>query len=333
MPPLSNKVPADPNAATPYRGFIDTTHGWNIFGDIAGSLTSGGGTQTTDSPDQAQLREGAQHFSGLSGQAWAKLSPEDQAQHIWNYINDPSTPTFSSDTFSHVKTAETKAGQIPPTPRSQADATAAYEHQIASGPWAQLGQALVSQYQQAETPTLNLVSGAAAPGAEAGAASSALASLGLAPNSSAGSWLSSQMKAADATAAPVDAAMRAEGAQYAAEAGPISKALADYGQANELALATAPENAWLSALASHVTSNLSYYGTIPTAAVQSLEADPAVITALQQSGGYGGSTTGLTPLSSLKTPGITGGSSPLPKLTNVSGLTGSVPAAGTSPGQ
>lgn len=329
----SNQVPDDPNPPNPGRGFgqPDLSHGFNIFGDIADAVT--GSSSAPESPDQAQLREGAQHFHDLSGTEWAKLTPEEKAQNIYSYINSSDTPVFSSQTFAGVKNEEKKA-LPPPTKQSQDQATTALEKQIAAGPWSQLGQALVKQYQEEETPTAAAVSGSTGPQAEKDAASQALASLGLSPSSGAGSWLSSQMGAANANAAPVQQAMAQEGAQYAAEATPISKALAAYGQSNELALATAPENAWLSALTSHVTSNLSYYGNIPSAAVSSIPA--GVIEALQQSGGYpgaGGSQGGgLTPLSSLKV--SNGQVTQAPSTAGAGSVsTGVIPGAGTNAGQ
>jgi hypothetical protein len=178
------------------------------------------------------------------------------------------------------------------------------EQDIAKDPWSQLGQALVSQYQAAEAPAAALASGSQGPTAQEGAAASALSSLGLSPTSSAAQWLNSQMQAAQETAAPVQAAMNAYGAQYSAEAGPITQALLNYAQANQLEVATAPEQGWLNALASHVTSNLSYYGSIPKAAVATLP--PAVAAALEQSGGYpGSSSAGLVPLQDIKTTGTT----------------------------
>lgn len=206
---------------------------------------------------------------------------------------------------------------------------------VNASPWTQLGNALASQFQQAETPVAAAVSGSGIGTAQEGAASQALSSLGLSPGSSAGSWLAGQTAAAQQTAAPVEQAMAQEGAQYSAEAGPISKALQAYGQANALQVSTAPEASWLNALASHVTSNLSYEGVIPTAALPSL--DPSVAKALQESGGYiGTSGAGTTPVQNVES-NAQGGSKAIANaaasLSAGAGAgTGVVPAPSAAPG-
>jgi hypothetical protein len=207
---------------------------------------------------------------------------------------DPSKPAASTAT-KDPKKDEKKAPPI-----SAAEQTKDIEKEISSGPWAKLSESLVKQYQEDLSPVTAAVSGATNATGQADAASQALGSLGLSPNSSAGQWFESQLGAANANAAGVTQAMNQYGAQYAAEAGPITKALQAYGQANELEVSTAPEQSWLNALASHITSNLSYYGEVPESAIGSIPS--GVATALQQSGGYPGSTSsGLVPLSSLGT--------------------------------
>jgi hypothetical protein len=178
--------------------------------------------------------------------------------------------------------------------------TSALEQQIqatANNPWTKLGNALTSQFQAEMTPIAPLISGQAGSQAEVGAADQALASLGLSSGSAPGQWLSSQTAAAQQTAAPVAQAMNQEAAQFQQSLNPISDALAAYGQANAQLVETAPESGWLNALASHITSNLSYQGVIPTAAEGSLT--PSLLEALQRSGGYGGSGAGTIPLQSL----------------------------------
>jgi len=233
-----------------------------------------------------------------------------------------------------AKKAPTKKAPKAPKAPSTASETAAIEKELSTGPWAEISKALVSQYDTELAPVEAAVSGATGNAAQAGAANQALASLGLSSGSAGGQWLTSQLAAANANAAPVDAAMASYGNQYAAEAGPISKALLAYGQANELNVASAPEQAWLNALASHITSNLSYYGEVPSAAVSSIPG--GVVEALQQSGGFpGGASTGLTPLGSLSvTPE---GSVKVPKgsatgLSTASLGGGTVPGAGTNAG-
>lgn len=218
---------------------------------------------------------------------------------------------------------------------AQTKATEAEIAAVNNSPWTKLGNALASQFQQAETPVAAAISGQGIGTAQEGAAGQALASLGLSPSSSAGQWLSSQTAAAQQTAAPVAQAMAQEGAQYRAEEGPISAALAAYGQANALEVQTAPESAWLNALASHITSNLSYQGVVPKAALSSFS--PSVAEALQQSGGYiGTSGAGTVPVQDItKAPG--GGSEALAgagsSLTAGAGvIPGAVPSTSPAPG-
>jgi hypothetical protein len=287
------------------------------------------GNSKPESPDQAQLREGAQKFHNITPEKWAGMSADDKAKAIDSYVNSPKTPYFSKDTIDKAKAAVTAA-----TPaKSTVNQTKALEKEIASGPWSQLGQALTKQYQEAETPTLAAISGTLTPSAEQSATAQAEAAVGGVPASSS-SWLGAQEAAANANAGPVEEAMAAEGKQYAAEEKPITNALNAYAQANETALAAAPEASWLNAALSHITSNVSYYGAVPSAAVPSLEEQPSLVQALEEAGGQGGTTQGLTPLTSIKAKGVNAPSSASAALTPNSGTvsTGSVPAAGTNAG-
>lgn len=204
--------------------------------------------------------------------------------------------------------------------------------QIASSPWTQLGNALAEQYRQAEAPAQALMSGSQTAPAQQGASSAALGLLGESSGSPDAATLQGWAGAANAATAPVQAAMAKEGAAYAAEAGPISQAVMNYGQANALSVETAPEASWLQALASHVTSNLSYYGSIPSADVGVLEQAPGVAQALQQAGGYGGqSGSGLTPLQDIS---VNNGRVSVKRNPAGIGTAGSVPsvASGGVPG-
>lgn len=238
-----------------------------------------------------------------------------------------ANPKAEIATFDKAKaTKQRKASDAAALAQREAEIQA-----VQNSPWTKLGNALTQQFQQTETPVAAAVSGSEIPGAQAGAANQALASLGLSPDSSAGQWLSSQTAASQATTAPVAQAMKQEGAQYAAEQGPISAAIAAYGQANALSDITAPEASWLNALASHVQTNLSYQGVVPTASLPSLA--PSVAKALQLSGGYGGTAgAGTTPLQNVG-PAVGGGSKAVGAGNTLAGagtLYGSVP--GTSPG-
>jgi hypothetical protein len=259
----------------------------------------------------------------------------------------PSTTTTTAPakdqrvTLTHPKEEEAAAKgeeQKKAAAAKSAAAQKALQAQIQAvqdSPWTQLSNGLVNQYKTAETPTAAAISGTATPTAQEGAANSALSSLGLSSSSPAGSWLTAQTQAAQQTAAPVSQAMAQEGAQYQAEEQPIENALAAGGEANALAVNTAPEASWVQALASHVQSNLSLYGTVPTAALSSLS--PAVAEALKLSGGYpGSSAAGTTQIQNIG-PSATGGSkvdvpSSASSALASAGSTGSVPAPSPAPG-
>lgn len=245
----------------------------------------------------------------------------------------PSDSGSSKKSDPKKKPKETAAQKAAAEKAAEQKALNAQIQQVENSPWTKLSNALAQQYQQAEVPVAQAVSGSEIPGAQQSAAASALASLGLSPNSSAGQWLAGQTAAAQAQAAPVSAAMQQEAAQYANEAGPISQAIQAYGQANALSEITAPESAWLNALATHIQSNLSYYGVVPTASLGSLA--PSVAQALQLSGGYSGTSgAGTTPIQNI-TANPAGGSRATTNANLLSGGTSSagvIPSAGTNPG-
>lgn len=283
-------------------------------GSIAGALLGGGGGGSSLSPQEQRTANDIGHdifgskfdLSKATGAQWKEITQDAQ----WREKNRPSSSSSSAPGSVSAIEQEIKA--------------------VDASPWTKLGNALASQYQQEETPVAAAVSGATIPAAQQGAAASALSSLGLSPNSSAAQWLNSQTAAAQAQSAPVAQAMAQEGAQYAAEAGPITQAIMAYGEANALSDLTAPASGWLSALSSHITSNLSYYGDIPKAALGSLP--PGVAEALKESGGYPGSTgAGTVPLQNINTSGPT---STVGKAAGaLGGATGSgvIPGAGISP--
>jgi hypothetical protein len=253
--------------------------------------------------------------------------------------SDPSSGTDTS-LLEHPQAEEASAKQYAAKQKANAAQKAReqqYESeikQITTNPWATAADTLASSFTKDLAAVGADVSGTSAPGAQAGAASSALASLGLSPQSPAAQWLNSQTAAAQATAAPVAGAMNAESQTYANAAGPISAAITQWGQDNAISEITAPEQAWLSALASHVTSNLSYQGQVPTADVPSIPTP--VAQALQKSGGYPGSTAaGLTALQNI----VPGGGGTSTVGTSSSALTGAgapgivAPTSNPAPGQ
>lgn len=220
-----------------------------------------------------------------------------QTGEVTSALEAGYSPTQVADTVFPKDPPQTAAQKAAAASKAQVTAQEAQAKEVANSPWTQLGNSLAQQYQQAEAPAANLMSGAQTVPGQNAASQTALALLGESGASPDAATLGAWAGAANAATAPVTAAEAAEGAQYSAEAGPITKAIMAYGQANALSDETAPEASWLSALASHVTSNLSYYGSVPTSDLGVLEGAPGVASALQQAGGYGAQTgAGLTPL-------------------------------------
>ena len=186
---------------------------------------------------------------------------------------------------------------------------------------------LPTQYKAAESASTAAASGSLTTTAVKGAWSEALQTLAGTPavlGQTPSAWLGQNLATAKTVDQPLTSAMSAYGNVLQSQQTGILKNIEALGLGNQLGETTAPENAWLGALGSHITSNLSYYGTVPTAAVSSLPS--SVIKALQASGGYPGSTAkGLTPLGSLTTKGTT----PTVKkgTTAASSTAGTVPTA------
>lgn len=180
-----------------------------------------------------------------------------------------------------------------------------YEQEIESSPYNQIMQAVGQEYAVAQQAAQSAASGSLTAPATQGAWSQALQDLQGAPTSlgmNPSAWLGQNLATEAKTTAPLQQAMSNYGSALQAQQGPIEANLNALGQGLGAEDVTASASAWLSALASHVTSNLSYYGEIPQASVGSLS--PAVAQALQKSGGYlSGTSKGLVPLSSLTTKG------------------------------
>jgi hypothetical protein len=247
----------------------------------------------------------------------------------WLVQGTPFAPKAKPPAKAKAKAKDAAAGP------SAAAQEAKLQAAIANSPWNQLMQATEKLYAAQEVPVAAAISGADTVPMQNQAINQALALSGQGPGGAGAGFLQGAQAQANAVTAPVQRAFAAEGAQYAANQGPISNALAAYANANELQLMTAPESAWLSALQSHITSNLSYYGEVPKAAISGLPG--ALVTAMQQSGGYGGvSGQGLVPLSSLQ-PTSGGGVKVAPNIANIGapGSTGGtfpIPTVGAAPG-
>jgi hypothetical protein len=220
------------------------------------------------------------------------------------------------------KAAPKKAGgKKGGTTTSSAPTATQLEQEIANDPWSQLGKALTTQLQQEQVPIEKAISGGDTASTAQAATTQALADAGLAPNSSAAQWLTSNMNQAQANDAPMAQAMNAYGQAYAAGQQGVNTALTGMGQANQLGVATAPEQTWLGDLATHIQSNLAYSGTVPSWA-QNLP--DALKVYLQQSGQTGG--TGTIPVTGLTYPGQK--TTP----TGLSGTAGAAPGATPTPG-
>jgi hypothetical protein len=222
-----------------------------------------------------------------------------------------------------AKPAKVKAGGASTLPTT----AAALEKSIATGSFGKILSSVADQYSVAQQSAAQAASGSLTAPATQGAWAEALQDLSGTPSTigeNPSAWLGQNLANAQAVEAPLQTALAAYGQQYQNEQGPILSNLASLGQGLELGVDTAPESAWLSALSSHITSNLSYYGTIPSASLSSLPS--SVVTALQQAGGYPGSTAkGLIPLGSLTTKGVT------PKVKGGTGAATAASGGGTAP--
>jgi hypothetical protein len=243
---------------------------------------------------------------------------------VGGFFPGVSDPTVTQDP-KKPQTAKQKQAAAQTAQQKQ---TAQYEQtiqQIANSPWTTAANALTSTMNADLGAVAADTSGAASGQAVNAAASQGLGMLGLSPSSSAGQWLASQTAASQANAAPVQAALNAQSQTYANEAGPISRAISQWGQDNAIMNITAPEQAWLTALGSHASSLLSYYGAVPTAAIPSLPY--SVAQALKESGGQPGSAgAGVTPVQNI----VPGGGGTSKVATPAGGAGGALSAYGST---
>lgn len=211
----------------------------------------------------------------------------------------------------------------------------AYEKEIASSPIARMETATAKMLTPAFNAASAYASGKETQSATQGAFTAALQSLsGASPvlGQTPAAWLSGNIKTAQTVDQPLTSAMAAYGGAEEAQLPSILAALKAYGQGNEIGIATAPENAWLNALISHVGTEISYYGTAPKAGVTGLPA--AIAEALKAYGGPTGGTTSVA-LSSITTKGpyatVKGAVPGVPMGTTPALAGASVP--GVTPGQ
>jgi hypothetical protein len=216
---------------------------------------------------------------------------------------------------------------------SPAQVQAAEEKAIADNPFNQLGQGLVADDQKIQAPLENAMAGGLTGPATSNAVAEALSASGLGGNAQAKQWLNANIAQANANDAPLAQAMAQYGAAYNTGQQGVDQALANMGQANALANTVAPEQQWLNALATHIQSNLNYYGTIPNWAVGSgSQALPPALQYYLQTTGTG-QATGTTPLQNIQVPGApkTTNSNPLASVAipSTTGATPGVLAPGT----
>jgi hypothetical protein len=210
-----------------------------------------------------------------------------------------------------IKKPPTKKKPKPPKPPTTTSAAAT----APANPFEQLAQGLVSQLQAEQAPVEQAVSGADTAPATSNAVNQALADAGLSPGSSAGQWLNANVAQANQNDQPMAQAMQAYGQAYTQGQGKVDTALTQLGQSSDVGIQTAPEQTWLTDLASHIQSNLANYGQIPSGAAETLP--PAILYYLQQSGtgGLGGGT-GVKQLSQIAVPGEHTAASAVPSISS-----------------
>jgi len=178
--------------------------------------------------------------------------------------------------------AKAKAKATTGPTETAAQRQAAMEKAIANSPWQQMMNAVEQTFRAQEVPVASAIGGGATVPMQNQAINQAIQLAG--GGADAQGFLQGAQKTANAVNAPVQAAWNQEAAQYQANQGPISNALAAYANANEIMTAAAPQSAWLSALAQHATSDVTYYGGVPPSAISSLS--PAVVNAMKQQAKY-----------------------------------------------
>ena len=267
------------------------------------------GAKTVASHYMAGLRRAT-----ASGQEPLITIPEHIAKGIW-HLGGPGAPAKKAP----PKKKNKKAATVP-----KETIVKAYEQAIETGPYAKIEQETAKEFAPAFQAANQYASGAEGAAATTGAYSQALEALSGAQAATGGttapikvggvtlpgtaevaqntpkSWLASSLGAAAAVDAPVTQAMAGYGAAQEKFLPSVLSALNAMGQGEELGVATATGNAWLNALISHVSSNLAYYGVVPSAAVSAIPSP--VAEALKAAGGPAGGT-GVASLTTLTTKG------------------------------
>jgi|ERR1700676_2662300 len=263
------------------------------------------------------------YLSALGGDIWKGITFQNE-----------NTPPKADPKKASTKG---KAKSTAPT-ETPAQVQAAEQAAIANNPFNQMAQGLVKDEQALQAPMENAMSGGLTGPGTSNAVATALSAAGLSPGSPAAQWLNSNISQANAADAPMAQAMQQYGQAFGQGDQAFQQAIGNMGQANALANTVAPEQQWLQSLATHIQSNLNYYGTIPNWAVGSgsQALPPALQYYLQQTGT--GQATGTTPLQNITVPGAPKNKAPN-ALGNVSipSSAGAVPSAlsagtGAAPG-
>jgi hypothetical protein len=268
----------------------------------------------------------AQYLKALGGDIWKGIT----------FGGPDTSPKPAADPKKAPAKAKAKATTPAETP---AQIQAAEQAAIAANPFNQMGQGLVADEKNLEAPLENAMSGGLTAPGTSNAVATALSAAGLSPGSPAAQWLNANISQANAADAPMAQAMQQYGQAFGQGDAGVQSALANMGQANALANTVAPEQQWLQSLATHIQSNLNYYGTIPNWAVGSgsQALPPALQYYLQQTGT--GQATGTTPLQNITVPGAPktkAGANPLGNV-SIPSTAGAVPSAlsagtGAAPG-
>ena len=268
--------------------------------------------------DIAKSFEGIPH--ALEDAASNKADWEVGAEKVLgDYPGDPGGSAPSAKAGAKTKSKKKAAAKTDSAAKSD-------ENQISTAnDFSQMLKGLMQDQSNLTTPLANLASGQQTAPGTTDAVSTALAAAGLSPNSPAAQWLNANITQAQAADAPMASAMTAYQNAYNTGQGGVNTALQNMGSAENLAAQTAPEQNWLQALATHIQSNLNYYGTIPSQFVGSgpNALPPALQYYLQQTG-TGQGAPGTTNLSNVLVPGApknTAAANALPTVGSVPGVT------------
>lgn len=242
----------------------------------------------------------------------------------WTGEHDPFSSKPSKDAPAAKPKGKSKGGgKTTPAPPTQKQ----LQDMIAANPFNQLGQGLVADMKAQQAPVEAAISGQDTGTVVQNAENQALAVAGVTPGSSAAQWLDQNIAQANQNDQPMQKAMAAYGAQFEKGQQGVQNAIGQSGMANALNVTTAPEQTWLTDLAQHIQSNLSYYGQIPTGAAQNLP--PALLYYLQQSGTGGSGGAGTEQLSQIgvkKPPGAAVPPAAAPSTNTVTTDTGVAPS-------